>query len=69
MNIEDKGCNMGKSLSCLNDGKCLVPGLCECEIEYTGSTCSEFSHCELINDTYKMNPILSFYKMNVNLNF
>ena len=60
---------MGGSLSCRNGGICQETGICECELGYTGSTCSEFSHCELINDTYKMNPILSFYKMNVNLSF
>jgi hypothetical protein len=33
------GCNVGKSLSCMNGGICQVNGVCECEFGYTGSTC------------------------------
>ena len=38
------GCQAGESLSCLNNGKCLSNGICECSIGYSSSRCED---CEL----------------------
>ena len=37
----DKGCNSGGVFTCLNGGKCLSSGLCECKQGFLGATCSE----------------------------
>ena len=39
--ILDKGCNLGGSLTCQNNGSCLSTGLCECKQGFLGATCSE----------------------------
>ena len=39
-NYLDKGCNSG-GVACLNGGKCLSTGSCECSIGYKGTTCGE----------------------------
>jgi hypothetical protein len=39
--ILDIGCKAGESLSCLNNGKCLPNGVCECSIGYSGSRCED----------------------------
>ena len=35
------GCLASASLSCLNDGRCLPNGLCDCKYGFSGPTCSE----------------------------
>ena len=47
--ILDIGCKAGESLSCLNNGKCLPNGVCECSIGYSGSRCED---CELNSSVY-----------------
>ena len=41
MPILDKGCNIGGSLACLNSGKCLSTGFCECKTGFLGATCAQ----------------------------
>ena len=36
-----KGCNMGRVFTCLNGGKCLSTGSCECKGGYSGTSCGE----------------------------
>ena len=38
---KDKGCNLGRVFTCLNGGKCLSTGFCECKQGFLGVTCAE----------------------------
>ncbi len=50
--MKDVGCNAGGSLSCINGGKCLESGECECPLGFTGSSCH---NCE---SDYKINKLI-----------
>ena len=39
--VLDKGCNSGEVFTCLNGGKCLSTGFCECKAGYIGTICVE----------------------------
>ena len=45
---KDIGCRAGGSLSCLNEGKCMPNGICECKQGYYGSTCSNLRSKNII---------------------
>ena len=38
---KDKGCISGGVFTCLNGGKCLSTGFCECKQGFLGVTCAE----------------------------
>ena len=49
--IQVKGCNMGGLLTCLNNGKCLKTGFCDCMAGFSGQICTE---CELFKFTIRV---------------
>jgi hypothetical protein len=46
--FQDLGCKIKGFYTCLNGGKCLENGNCECKLGYSGLTCS-YCKCYFLN--------------------